>query len=344
MRTFNKRLQALIADGVGRIQAARTREEILVVVQAFRKFERKGRVGFDHAHLYSAFFMLAVVSALAWLAYWIWPSQGRFEDRVLGFLALNGVIVLAPLAWAFKKENRLEVLSDQIAEKWLWLELGLTDQSYMAGSLWQQWRFVFGEFLRGDEDQHLKSCMLGTYRGTDHEFEYVYYGFEYTMVNDVTIGDPMSKRANSTQVRRVVTRYGIVCDFPYALGVAVVGGGGEFHYPARWKTASPGVNSRFNVHAESEQEAARLLSPVVVMAIEKAAPAFASMNLEINRTGKLCLSFGNDLLKVQRHGSLAHPFRFERALRRSQQAAALTRALELIHTLLKYSDNNFARG
>jgi hypothetical protein len=98
---------------------------------------------------------------LAWLAYWVWPSQAQIEDEVFMFLSFNGVIVLTPLAWAFKKGNRLEVLSDQIAEKWLWLDRGLMDQFYMSGSLWRQWRFVFDEFSRGDEDQHLTACVAG---------------------------------------------------------------------------------------------------------------------------------------------------------------------------------------
>lgn len=344
MKTFNKRLGILIAGSVARIQVARSKDDVLAVVRAFRKFERKGRVGFDHRNLYLAFLILLGLSVLIWLAAWyfVFARPGFDDDDIPFFLILNLAVLAAPLFWVSRKNNRLGLLSDQIAERWLWLDRGLEDKSFLIASLWPHWRYTFGEFAHGDEDRHLVACLSGRYLGDEHEFEYFYYTFEYTVVKDVTLYDPARKRMNHNEMRTVERRYGIVCDFPYARGIAVVGGGGEFAYPANWKTASLAFNKRFRVLAGSEQDAARFLTPAMLLALEKMAPVLSHMNLEINSQGRLCLSFSNDLLKIARSSSLVHPSRFELRLQQEAAAPIFMMALQLIHTLLKYSDNNFA--
>lgn len=346
LKTFNKRLGILIADSVTRVQVARSKDELLEVVRAFRKFERQGRVGFDHRNLYLSFLTLLALSALLWLVLWL----GLFDGVVLGegntvVLALANLAVLAlPLLGVSQKNNRLELLSDQIAEKWLWLDKGLQDRSHRIGELWPRWRYTFGEFAQGDEDQHLTSCLAARHRGPEHEFEYCYYSFEFTVVRHANFPDPVTKKISTTEVRSVEKRFGIICDFPYARGIAVVSGGGEFSYSANWKTASGSFNKRFKVRAGLEQDAARFLTPSVLLAIEEAAPALTQMNLEINLLGQLCLSFSNDVLKTSRSSSLVHPTRFELRLKQESAAPGLNVALNLIHTLMKYSDNNFERG
>ncbi len=343
MKTFNKRLDAHIDDSAIRIHGLGTKEAVLALVRSFRKFERKGRVGFDHGALYGVSFFLLAITVSAWLASWAWTDSvsdlSAFELTVL--LLLNAAVVVAPLCLASDKSGRLNALSEQIARKWLWLEHGLQERTPIATQLWSRWFVSFGEFSQGDEKPDLTSCIGGFYAGPEHQFDYIYYTFEFTVVRGVDKLHPAASDLASAAIRTVQKRYGIVCDFPYARGVAVVGGGGEFKYPARWKTSSPGFNARFRVYAESEQAAARFLTPAVVLAIESAAPALPKLNLEINREGKLCLSFDKDLLEPTRNASLIRPGRFEFRLQNDKQAPSLTQALQLIHTLLKYSDNNF---
>ncbi len=345
MKTFNKRLEALVDDSAIRIHGIRTKEEVLALVRAFRKFERKGRVGFDHGYLYGMSFLLLGFSLLLWLASWAWPGANEklttFELVVL--LLLNAAVVSAPLFLASDKSGRLTDLSNQLARKWLWLDRALQEKTHIASALWARWFLSFGEFSQGDEKPDLTACVGGFHHGPEHQFEYIYYTFEFTVVRGVDKNHPAASDLDAAAIRTVEKRYGIVCDFPYARGIAIVGGGGEFKYPARWKTSSRSFNAKFAVHAESEQAAARFLKPAVVLAIEAAASAFPKMNVEINREGKLCLSFDKDLLQIARNSSLVHPGSFEFRLRNEKQAPGLTQALELIHTLLKYSDNNFER-
>lgn len=329
-----------------RVQVARSKDELSALVRSFRKFERQGRVGFDHGHLYLTFLVLLAFSALLWLVLWLELFGVRaLDEGDTVVLALVNLAVLAlPLLGVSQKNNRLELLSEQIAEKWLWLDRGLEDKSHLIGDWWPRWRYTFGEFAQGDEDQHLTACLVARHRGSEHKFEYRYYGFEFTVVRQANFPDPVTKKMNTTEVRSVEKRYGIICDFPYAKSIAIVSGEGKFTYPATWKTASHSFNRRFRVRAGSEQEAARFLTPAVLLAIEEAAPAFTLMNLEINPLGQLCLSFSNDLLEISRSSSLVHPARFELRLKQESGAPGLGAALHLIHTLMKYSDNNFERG
>ena len=158
------------------IYSARTKEDVLAVVRSFKKFERKGRVGFSHDGLYGAFFALLGVSALIWLVHWAWPgaSQGERHGNHLFLLGLNAAVVASPLLWAFNKDNRLDDLSDEIAEKWLWLDHGLVEKSHMAGGLWARWHLAFGEFSRGAGRHELMACVGGKYKGAEHKFDYAY--------------------------------------------------------------------------------------------------------------------------------------------------------------------------
>ena len=315
------------------------------MVRSFRKYERRGRVAFDHGNARDVSLLLLCVSTLMWLAYWLWPGTSWEMDAFELFvvLVMNAAVVCAPLLWASSQSGRLEVLSDQIARKWLWLDRGLVDCTHLTTALWGRWFLSFGEFTQGDEKPDLTSCVAGVHEGAEHSFEYFYYTFDFTVVRDVGSFSTARRDRDAVAIRTVERRYGIVCDFPYARGVAVVSGCGQFSYPAQWRTASSAFNAKFRVHAESEQEAARFLSPLVVLAIERAAATFTKLNIEINDEGKLCLSFDNDLLNIARTSSLATPVRFESRLTSEKQAPGLTQALELIHALLKYSDNNFGR-
>jgi len=346
LKTFNKRLEALIDDSAIRIHGVRTKDELLELVRAFRKFEIKGRVGFDHGRLYGMSLLLLGISILLWLSFWVWSGNGGSATSVelVVLLVWNAAVVGAPLLLASSQRARLEELSKQISKKWLWIDHGLSERTHHAGALWARWFLTFGEFTQGDEKPDLTSCVGGFYEGAEHQFDYIYYTLEFTVVTGVDKNHPAAPDLESSAIRTVRKRYGIVCDFPYARGIAVVGGGGEFKYPARWRTSSASFNSKFMVHAESEQAAARFLTPAVVLAIEAAASSFPKMNVEINREGKLCVSFDKDLLAIAGPTSLSQPARFESRLRRDRQAPGLTQALEFIHTLLKYSDNTFGRN
>src|SRR5690606_2372480 len=79
LKTFNKRLDALIDDSAIRIHGIRTKEEVLALVRAFKKYERKGRVGFDHAHLYGMSSLLLGISIVLWLLRGAWPATAEIS-------------------------------------------------------------------------------------------------------------------------------------------------------------------------------------------------------------------------------------------------------------------------
>lgn len=90
--------------------------------------------------------------------------------------------------------------------------------------------------------------------------------------------------------------------------------------------------------------AARFLMPAVVLTCEEAANEFESLNLEFSSVAGLCMSFDDDnVVYGDPQFDFNSPDDFMCEVREYNPLPKLRTALEFIHTLMMFSDNNFRK-
>jgi len=202
----------------------------------------------------------------------------------------------------------------------------------------------FRAFQLGDYSREIRSLLRGSYDGTDHSFSYEYYHFHYVNQRIETYTTTDSKGNVRVRTRTVYDhfdRYGFIVPFKFAKQLRISEGRLGFFSP-KWKSSSVSFNKNFNVETANEFEAAKFLTPKILVEIESAGAALRGLDMEFNSLGELCFSFDNsNTLASQNAGSLANPAAFAKHISGHNVRANLDAALAFIHTLLKYSDNNF---
>jgi hypothetical protein len=136
-------------------------------------------------------------------------------------------------------------------------------------------------------------------------------------------------------------RFSLIIPFKFASDIAIVQDRNK-HQGIFWETASIDFNKKFGVYAKTKETAAKFLTPKIIIEIEKLEACYSNLNLEFNQNGDLCLSFSNgDTLRATRNHGLDEPKAFIEEIKCHTQLGKLDTTLDIVHTLMKYSDNNF---
>lgn len=199
----------------------------------------------------------------------------------------------------------------------------------------------FREFDRGNHTKELKALYRGHFRGDEHRFDYELYHFHYVRKRTVTTTDS----EGNTRTRTVYDhfyRHGLLLAFPFASGVSLSADRGLKFKGERYRTASNAFNRLFDVRAEKEMAAARLLNPAVVEQLTGVGKSLKNPVLEISAGGRLCLAFDDDdLLSQKPQHDLNNPAAFAEEIAGHTELAKLKALLDAVHDVLRLSDNNF---
>ena len=350
--SHNKQLAEMIIKVRDTACQAENEEELLPVFRTLRQFQREvGPIKYDNTVKWGVLFGLAVASVLLGIVFYALPPEyllvgfGDASYFIVGGLALGAAVVGA---WIALANSEIDTVSDLVFTADIMFDNRLRPVP-IGGRGYDLYQTLYGQFGdfrgRGDEGHRIERLIDGEWRGGEHEFDYRYYRFRYVEVHYVPVTKKVGNTTVTTMERRTSThyRYGLIMDFPYANGLAIQSGGGSFrHYIERFETASERFNGEFAVYTDDSHAAAKFLKPAVVLAFEQVGGRYSGLNVEINRQGKLNLSFSDsDLLDRERRHSISDPDAFEEEIRGHLALEKLNRLFRLVETMAKHNDSNF---
>lgn len=356
--SHNKELTALLTEVQGIADGAKNEEEIRPVFAKLKEFKAKGgAIKYDNSAKWIALGVLALLGCLAALAYLYFPGVEILVSERLGdgvFLIVGGyaIVLMGILVAIGFSDGEIDSISQSIFWKDVFLDNQLSEVN-IAGQeevLYHRHYADFCDFRgRGDESQYIDRVVRGTYTDRETVIPYDYYAFHYVVVTHVPVTETSTDAQGNTHTRVVMKRvetthyrYGIITDFPEAKGVAAVSGGGNWDYPVSWEPTSTEFGSEFEVSTVDQMTAAKFWKPTVVLAAVELAKHFSAPNIEINREGKLCISFGDDdLLGLDRKSSIADPEEFEKEILSQLELPKLKVLMRFVETARKHNDKNF---
>jgi hypothetical protein len=204
----------------------------------------------------------------------------------------------------------------------------------------EEMRIRFSELNRGNHSRHFKEVVGGEYKGEEHQFSFEYYHFHY--VDKRTVTTMQGKRLRTKTVYDKYDRYGIIVPFEYYKNLQIFSFKPSQLYELKLSSGSIAFDKKFKIRASDELAATKFLKPAVVVAISDMAVFLSQMNIEIDATGLMCLSFSdsNMIMGNQRY-DFSNPSAFYNELAGQTKLRKLDRTLRFLHQLFKHSDNNF---
>ncbi|PCI60924.1 MAG: hypothetical protein COB37_08965 [Kordiimonadales bacterium] len=223
----------------------------------------------------------------------------------------------------------------------------LKPQEFDATSHAQHLAKKYKSFRKGDtQGRRTGTFARGHHQGAEHSFDFDYFTFHYYEI----IGDHVTS----------MFRTGILLKFPFAQDfflepsnsrkraahIARHGLKTNRLWPRKtepsWKSPSISFNEQIAVRAKNSMAAAKFFSPSILKAIEDLDSMLTLMDMEFTSNYDLCISCSDGgLLKKARRYSLKHPYAFSLEIAADTGNPTIQQILKAVHTLMKYSDNNF---
>lgn len=321
------------------IEAAQSKQELIDVINQVNAFA--GPLRYSHTRhkiLAAVSFTVAMVCGL-----FLEDFFAQQNITITPVVIISGVCFLGLVIYMWRKSVSIHASAERLYLRALLFDNNLQELAYDLPSLEQDLFASFFEFNRGNYSRKITRAYKGHYQGNTHTFDYHFYHFHY--VDERTVTERDSK--GNTQTRTVYhhyDRYGITLNFLFTQKLAIARKTIDGFKGVRYKPSSNQFNRLFKVTTETEMIAARFLKPAVVLACEEAAERFKSLNLEFNRDAKLCMSFdNNNVISGSQQYDFSSPNDFIREVEKENPLPELHSALEFIHTLMVYSDNNFKK-
>lgn len=267
-----------------------------------------------------------------------WLFSQSFEGIQTHMIVLTVIFAISctcVIVFIVNRKNTLKNLATEIFEKDTLFDNALKPVPFDPTEKAEQLGKCFHEFKRGNYSREIKSLNSGSYSGNEHMFDFHCYNFHYV---------DRTKSSDNHAKYNHYHRYGIYLSFKFVSNLAILNQPISTINGEKFRSASNKFNKLFSVKAETEIIAAKFLKPAIVIAIEEITQEFSELNFEFNSDAQLCMSFSNkDLLlsSNKRQYGLDDPDNFINEIKMSQKIPKLEKALEHIHTLMKYSDNNF---
>lgn len=335
----DQKLTALLQQISQKIEAAQSKDDLIAAISQVKAFD--GPLKFKH----SRYKLLALICAL------IAAVTGFFADEIYlqwlhsatPFTIFFALCTVGLLFYMRRKSASVHSLAKRLYLRALLFDNHLRELTSELPLLESRLFTQYFEFRRGNYSRKITAGYEGNYQGKTHTFDYAFYHFHY--VDQRTETETDSK--GNTKTRTVYDhydRYGIALDFRLARQLAITSKAIGGFKGERYKPSSNRFNRLFKVVAGDEMTAARFLKPAVVLACEEAADHFKALNLEFSGDAGLCMSFDNNKVVS---GEPQYDFNssdgFIREVGEENLLPELHTALDFIHTLMVFSDNNFRK-
>lgn len=335
----DQKLTALLQQISHEIEAAQSKDDLIAAIGQVKDFGAP--LKFKH----SRYKLLALICGL------IAAVTGLFADEIFAqwhhsttpFTIFFALCTAGLLFYMRRKSASVHSLAKRLYLRALLFDNHLRELTSDLPLLESRLFADYFEFRRGNYSRKITEGYEGHYQGETHTFDYAFYHFHY--VDQRTETETDSK--GNTKTRTVYDhydRYGIALDFRLARQLAITGKAIGGFKGERYKPSSNRFNRLFKVVAGDEMAAARFLQPAVVLACEEVATHFKALNLEFNDTAGLCMSFDNNkVVSGEPQYDFNSPDGFMREVGEVNLLPELRAALDFIHTLMVFSDNNFRK-
>ncbi|EDS5484024.1 hypothetical protein JHG98_004322 [Salmonella enterica] len=321
------------------IEMAQSKDELIATIGQVKSFG--GPLKFRH----SRYKILALIASLFALATGLYSDEFyiKFHYQLIPFTVSFALCTAALIFYMWRKSARVRSLAERLYLRALLFDNQLQELTSELSLFESQLFNNYCEFRRGNYSREIKKGYRGNYKGNIHTFDYTVYHFHYVDQRTVTERDSKGHTRTRT-VYDHYDRYGIALDFRFVTQLAITGKSISGFKGKCYKTSSNGFNRQFKVVAQDEMVAARFLMPAVVLACEESSKEFESLNLEFNSVAGLCMSFDNDnVVYGEPQFDFNSPDDFMYEVREYHSLRELRVALEFIHTLMMFSDNNFRK-
>lgn len=243
-----------------------------------------------------------------------------------------GLFYVASSMMHAEETDQLIHLSEQIHQRSRLFDYGLEPVEHSELPDFKGFYRQFHIFEHGTYISKVHLLLSGQYQGTDHTFSYRYFHITYTKTGQ-------SKGAE-THVRPH-SRCGFIVPFSFVKNLRISDHALKLFKPT-WNSGSNQFNVRFAVEASDDLATAKFLKPALLKEIEAAGTVLSYMDLEFNAAGDLCFSFDDiTTLNGMRKTGLHDPAAFKEEILEHNSMSHMDAALEFLHRLMKYSDNNF---
>ncbi|ROP59989.1 hypothetical protein EDF81_2813 [Enterobacter sp. BIGb0383] len=339
----NQRLKALLEQAAQDIEAARSEDQLVAVIERVKAFD--GPLVYHFVWSKALMIVPCVIAGLMSLIHIAIASPSISEEFLLTIWFPCGVIALCGFMYMSGKNGRIRKLSERLYIRNLLLDNRLRELGAELPALQQRLLTDFFELRRGNHSRQLKAGYEGYYQGHTHAFTYRFYHLHYVDRRTETYTDSKGNRKTRT-VDTHFDRYGIVMPFQFVSQMAILSTRVDGLKGVSYQPSSNRFNRQFKVLAGTEMIAARFLKPTIVLACEEAASRFKALNLECNAQASLCMSFGNGewIASARQKYDFKTPDAFIAEVKEHTVLPELHAALDFIHTLMVYSDSNFQKA
>ncbi|WP_159566144.1 hypothetical protein [Budvicia diplopodorum] len=339
-KSNNKKISELLATVRKQVDSAQTELDLIGAVEQIKAFGSP--LKFNHLIIHIIGGICGLIAIL--LGAYQYLAFGKFDVNIMIFMAILAIAVVATLIYVWYKNQLITDLESTLFNKDLQLDNRLTKIQVDAEEYAHQLGIRFNDFNRGNYSREIYALYQGIYQGKEHAFNYHFYHFHY-VDKRTTMTTDSKGRPRTRTVYDHYDRYGIYLPFNFISNLALISKSISGVSGYNYKPASIQFNKIYKVIAESEIAAAKFLKPAVVIASEEIANVFSEVNFEFNEDTELCMSFSDDdLLTLTRTCSFKNPDEFIQEIRKVHTLPKLQTALEHIHTLMAYSDNNFRKS
>ncbi|WP_086479592.1 DUF3137 domain-containing protein [Oceanospirillum sanctuarii] len=265
-----------------------------------------------------------------------------YEAPIGGYGITTGIVLFFLWRYLRARSNWRKPVSNRIFLLDTLFNNGIDDISSQCADRYGQLYSRYADFKRGNDTRELLSLYQGHYKGDVHNFDFQIYHFHYVVKTTRTTTDS-DGNTRTTTTRTSYYRHGLVLPFPFAQNLTLSNDGGVNGNGVKYQTASTVFNKIFKVRAGSEMDAARFLSPAVIEKLSTLKEQVRRPVVEFSYDKQLCLSFADDdLITLKRQHSLENPSAFAEEISSHADLKKLDGLLDLIHELMRLSDNNFA--
>lgn len=335
----DQKLTELLNQISRNIEMAQSKDELIAIIGLVKSFGAP--LKFSH----SRYKFLALFTGLIALTTGLFSDEFylKFHYQSTAFTVFFALCTAALVFFMWRKSSRVRSLAERLYLRALLFDNQLYELTSELSLFKSQLFNDYCEFRRGNYSREIKKGYRGNYKGTLHTFDYTVYHFHYVDKRTETETDSKGHTRTRT-VYDHYNRYGIALEFRFVSQLAITGKSISGFKGKRYKTSSNHFNRLFKVVAQDEMVAARFLMPAVVLSCEEAANEFESLNLEFSSVAGLCMSFEDDnVVYGDPQFDFNSPDDFMCEVREYNSLPKLRTALEFIHTLMMFSDNNFRK-
>jgi hypothetical protein len=259
-------------------------------------------------------------------------------------LIYNALIAVAAgfiLFWLFRRRKTRKFVQE-VFERAALASYGFHDEP--APTLKELDRY-FHEFGRGNDSRKIVYFMSAP--GDDSKVRQGYSLFQFHWVvreeRQVTETDHNGHSTTKTETTyHHYDRYGMMLEGSYS-GIQITSDSPNGRYKLKYRPASVEFNRRYKIRCVEEMQAAKLLKPSVVIALENAGDHLKSPNLEYGLNGQMCLTWSNDPLSVRTAmKSKDNPDELADIIEAGAKLPVLDDVLKLVAEIQRHTQSNFS--